>query len=83
MSLSEEEKSEARGLFSDGDGNRVCYYCGGVHARACLRVAEFELYENGKLKRVKYWAAGEWDDSTVIWPEDVFAETEAEEDENG
>jgi hypothetical protein len=82
-SLSEEEREAARRVF--GDGSQVCSFCGGFHLRACPRVAEFELYEAhgevaGSIKRVRFWAAGEWDERCVVWPE---AMAEGEEESNG
>ncbi len=53
--------------------NRQCEHCGGLHARACPRVARMRFSSsNGKLIEVEFWADGQWDDSNVIWPEDVF-----------
>ena len=80
MDLSKEERAEARLLFQAQDGsNRVCSMCGGVHARACARIREYELYENGNLKRIHFWGDQDWDDSHVIWPEQAFADAEDEE----
>lgn len=76
MELSEEERAEARQLFQADDGSRICPFCCGIHTRACPRVSSFELYENGKLKQAVFWPAGQWDDSFIIWPEDVFEEGE-------
>lgn len=77
MDLSNEDRAEARELFRADDGSRICSFCGGIHTRACPRVSSFELYENGKIKQAAFWPNGQWDDSFIIWPEDVF-ENEAE-----
>jgi hypothetical protein len=47
-----------------------CQHCMGVHFRACPRVRRLELYENGALKQA--WYYDDWDDSDVIYPEQVF-----------
>ena len=49
-----------------------CQHCLGVHAEACPRVKSREQYENGQLKRVDYFAEGEWTSDSVIWAEDIF-----------
>jgi hypothetical protein len=85
-SLSEDEKAEARQIFAGAgtEDSRICSFCGGFHMRACPRVAEFELYEGnptrpGGLKRVRFWAEGEWNDSFIVWPEDLGDEVSADE----
>ena len=75
--LSPEDRADARRIFqAAGEGGRVCSFCGGIHMRACPRVAEFELYQDGKLKRVRFWTDGEWKDSDIIWPEMAFDDDE-------
>lgn len=76
--LSEDQKAEARQIFAAAgtETSQICSFCGGFHMRACPRVAEFELYEQqgmnpGGLKRVQFWPEGGWDDSFIIWPEDL------------
>lgn len=81
MELSKEERAEARELFRQDDGGRICSFCGGIHTRACPRVQSFELHESGKLKCVVFWPRGEWDESFIIWPEDVFEEGDSSERE--
>ena len=44
----------------------------GVHSEACPRVKSREHYETGAIKRVEYWAEGEWDSPGVVWAEDIF-----------
>ncbi len=79
-SLSEEERAQARQLFeTGGEDSRVCSFCGGVHTRACPRVASFELHESGKLKSVQFFAEGSWDDSFIIWPEMAFEDDDDKE----
>lgn len=77
--LTGEDKAEARRQFEmQGDGgSRVCSFCGGIHMRACPRVAEFEMYENGSIKRVVFWPEGKWSDAYIIWPEQAYEEDEA------
>lgn len=77
-SLSEEEKAEARRIFSAAgtENSQICSFCGGFHHRACPRVSSFELYEAkgqtpGGLKQVAFWPEGSWDDSYIVWPEDI------------
>ena len=49
-----------------------CPHCMGVHSEACPRVKSREHYENGAIKRVEYWAEGDWDSAGVVWAEDIF-----------
>lgn len=51
-----------------------CKWCQGVHFRACPRVRELEYHENGTVRRVVFFLEGDYDDSDVIWPEDIFTE---------
>lgn len=84
--LSDEEKAAARRIFAaaGSEGSQVCSFCGGFHHRACPRVSSFELYEakgqnSGGLKQVVFWPEGSWDDSYIVWPEDI-ADEEPEDD---
>ena len=54
-----------------------CAHCGGLHARACPRVASIEYWESGSIKRVRFWKT--FDDDGVIWPEDLFGSDDDDE----
>lgn len=49
--------------------------------RACPRVAEFELHDNGSVKRVVFWPEGEWSDAYIIWPEMAYDDGDGDGDE--
>ena len=65
-----------QGLIPDDQKPRFyvlqCPHCMGVHAEACPRVKSREHYENGALKRIDYFAEGDWNPEPIIWAEDVF-----------
>lgn len=47
-----------------------CVYCLGVHSRKCPAVKEIEYaQDSGRIHRVTFWP--KWDDSAVLWLEDV------------
>lgn len=71
-----EEKAFLRPLF-DSRPEGPCLDCGGYHLRACPRVKRQVWLGNGNRTEVEYWA--EWDDSEVIWPEEVFDDEESDE----
>jgi hypothetical protein len=68
---SKEEKTELRAVF-DSLPASACLDCGGFHLRACPRIRRQVWLGNGNRVEVEYWA--EWDDSEVIYPEEVFDE---------
>lgn len=51
-----------------------CQWCQGIHFRACPRVKQLDYHETGQIKRVQFWPEGSYDDSDVIWPEQVFTD---------
>lgn len=52
----------------------TCNHCGGRHSRACPRVRRMEFHPNGALASVEFWAEGKWNDSEIIWQEDLVDE---------
>src|ERR1035437_1638416 len=48
-----------------------CQHCKGIHDRACPRVREMSFSPTGSIIGVKFWR--EWDEDSVLWPEDVIA----------
>lgn len=52
---------------------QACIYCRGVHSSYCRAVKSYELYESGHLKSIRF--RRRWDDSGVIWREDVFGDS--------
>lgn len=71
--LTEAEKTILRQLFPDRP-ERSCDDCGGYHLRACPRVKRIATHPNGNRIEVEYWP--QWDESNIIWPEDVWEEAE-------
>ena len=71
----QDEKRFLRSLF-DERPDRTCRDCGGYHMRACPRVKRQVWLGNGNRVEVEYWQ--QWDDSEVIWPEDVFDDAKEE-----
>lgn len=49
----------------------ACTHCGGRHTRACPRVKRMSFHPNGSLASVEFWPGSKWDDSGVIWPEQL------------
>ena len=48
-----------------------CQHCRGIHDRACPRVREMTFSPAGQIIGVRFWR--EWDEDSVLWPEDVIA----------
>jgi transcriptional regulator with XRE-family HTH domain len=63
-SFDETERAKVLEYF---EKDEVCQHCRGVHTRACPRVKSVEYQESGALKRVEYWAEGEWSTDHVIF----------------
>lgn len=78
MSLTRQEKLDAQAIFAAGD---ACEHCGGIHRRACPRVKRIERLGNGNVTAVEYFR--KYDDSGILWPEDVYDPDESTEDANG
>lgn len=70
--LSREEKEILKPIFQGMTDKLPCTDCGGVHERQCPRVKRRCFHPNGNLIEVEYWPDGSWDESSVIWPEDVY-----------
>lgn len=74
--FSQESLTAARAIFSGDDKEHpACHDCGGVHPRACPRIASERLVldkdQNVTEREVTYWAPGTWE-TNVIFAEDVF-----------
>lgn len=52
----------------------TCRHCGGAHARACPRVRRLAFHPNGNLAEVEFWAAAEWSDEHVIFPDQLVTD---------
>lgn len=66
--LTPQEQEVARQQWRTGK----CTWCGGLHMRACPRVAAFEFANDGKtVVKVEFWPDGQWPDANVVWPEDM------------
>lgn len=47
-----------------------CKFCLGLHSRKCPAVKEIEYAtDSGRVQRVTFWDS--WDDSAVLWREDI------------
>jgi hypothetical protein len=77
--LTPEERNtlKASGIF-DERPDALCQDCGGFHLRACPRVKSQEWLGNGNRVKVEYFA--EWDESSVIFTEDVYDLEEEQDD---
>lgn len=64
-----EELEGYREQFQKKEG---CIHCGGLHLRACRRVRRMVMKNKEDLAEVEFWADGIWDESGIIWPEDVY-----------
>lgn len=47
-----------------------CDHCQGVHTGKCPAVAEIAYYQDGRVKKVRYWQ--KWDHKRVIFLDDVY-----------
>lgn len=73
--LTPEDKERLRTeIFSERPGK--CDDCGGYHLRACPRVKRLVLIGEGQSVgnrvEVEYWPPGQYDDSMVTYPEEVW-----------
>jgi hypothetical protein len=70
--------AQARGFLQQAfkgeiPGKTPCEWCGGLHERECRRVKRMVYHPSGeRVAEVEFWPDGSWDESAVIWPEDVF-----------
>lgn len=69
-----EEPTPEPGLTRKEFESQQCMHCGGAHLRACPRVQRLMFTSSGSIQEVEFWADGEWDDSNVIWPEEIEEE---------
>ena len=67
--LTSEEKEGYREQFLHGE---QCKHCGGLHLRACRRVRRLVMRNREEIGEVEFWQDGKWDESEIIWPEDIF-----------
>lgn len=88
-SISPESRQAAKAIFAGQEpGRGPCPDCGGIHARACPRIAKIHVILNrdGHVtdRAVEYWPPGTWEE-TVLFPEDVHDEDKADDgaDERG
>jgi hypothetical protein len=56
-----------------------CSHCGGAHLRACPRIKNISFHASGTINTVEFWEDGHWDDSNILWPENVIEAGEANE----
>ena len=54
-------------------GREACQWCGGLHQRECRRVRRMVFHPSGeRVTEVEFWPDGQWDESAIVYPEDVF-----------
>ena len=76
--LTPEEQAALRssGIFGERS-DKLCTDCGGYHlAIPCRRIKRQVWLGNGNRTEVEYWQDGAWDESGVIYPDDVFEESD-------
>ena len=71
----EREALKATGIFGDRP-ETLCKDCGGYHLRACPRIKREIYLGNGNRTEVEYWQ--QWDESSVIFIDDVYDDDEEE-----
>ncbi len=66
------------------DENRItlyersrCPHCQAMHDSYCGRVKRL-VFHGTEIAEVEFWADGEWDDSNVIYPSQVYYEDDQE-----
>ena len=79
--VSPQMREFAEAVFSGQDKDHPpCQDCGGVHARACPRIAKLHVVINGDgvvtERTVEYWQPGTWE-TGIIWLEDVYDDDDA------
>jgi hypothetical protein len=75
LTRDERDALKTTGIFSERPEG-LCVDCGGYHLRTCPRIKRQVWIGNGNRTEVEYWE--HWDESQVIFTEDVF-ETDDEE----
>lgn len=72
--LTKDQKQRFREEIFNERPEKPCEDCGGYHMRACFRIKRIVLIGEGQAVgnrvEVEYW--DKWDDSEVIYPEDVW-----------
>lgn len=73
--MSDEDKEYLKSRFAlpeDAPG-APCRWCGGLHQRECPRVKKiiFNPGDQRQIREVEFWADGEWDKSSIAFPEDA------------
>lgn len=72
----------ARRVFAGQEpGHQPCEDCGGLHRRACPRIAAVRVAISDKgvivERDVTYWAPGVWE-AGIVWPDDVWEEEDSD-----
>jgi hypothetical protein len=79
--LTAQERYDARQILEGKvKGREPCVHCGGLHLRACRRLKRAEWHSDGTLLKAWYWPDGKWDESEIVWPEDIYDEGEEEKE---
>lgn len=76
LTREERDALKASGIFSERPDS-LCLDCRGYHLRACPRVRRQSWLGNGNRIEVEYFES--WDDSSVIFTDDVYDTGEPDE----
>jgi hypothetical protein len=68
--IDEETKTDLRASFAS---HEECQWCGGLHNGICPRVRKIVYHPNDdrQIRKVEFWAEGDWSRSNIVFPEDV------------
>lgn len=73
--MTAQQKGFLQQVFKGEIADRMpCEWCGGLHQRECRRVKRMVFHPSGeRVSEIEFWPDGQWDESSIIWPEDVFS----------
>lgn len=74
----QDETIEGSGLTRKEFEAMQCVHCGGAHLRACPRVKRMAFSNSNNIQEVEFWADGEWDTTSIIWPEEIEEESDGD-----
>lgn len=68
--LDETSKAELFARFQ----SQSCRWCGGLHQQECPRIRRvvYNPSDSREVREIEFWSDGEWDKSSVLFPEDVI-----------
>jgi hypothetical protein len=78
--LTAQQRHDARQILEHKvQGREPCMHCGGIHLRACRRVKKATYHADGSLLKVEYWKDGDWSEDEILWPEDIYDDSETDD----